>query len=141
LNTQYAIDRGVQWVDQTGKAIVDWEADTADLEDMQAYFQGHRIDFGFCFTREAAALCSKTNAEGEPHRIYINPMCLTVDSSVRWHDMVDLAFHEATHLWIEGHGEAFCDVEMKLRKSMHRYLSEKELVAWIDSLAKSDKPI
>lgn len=48
-------------------------------------------------------------------------------SSKFWYsDVLDLVLHELTHIWVSGHGESFVDVEMKLRRSFRRSLSEAE---------------
>jgi len=90
---------------------------------------GRRVDAGFCFIANAEGLCSTPVGDGKPHRIYINPLLLTDVTSFRAGDTLDLAYHEAAHLWEQHHGEAFCGVEGKLRQSVRRWLSEKALLA------------
>ena len=65
----------------------------------------------------------------KPHRIFINPLLLTTETGFRPGDTLDLAFHEVSHLWEQHHGEGFRGVESKLRQSVRRWMSEREVLA------------
>ena len=67
----------------------------------------------------------------KPHRVLINPLLLTSENGFRHGDTLDLAFHEVAHLWEQHHGEAFCLVEGKLRQSVRRWMTEREVLAGI----------
>ena len=58
-------------------------------------------------------------------------LLLTEETRFRSGDLLDVAYHEAAHLWESHHGEAFCRVEHKLRQSMRRWMTEKEFLASI----------
>jgi len=60
-------------------------------------------------------------------------LLLTGETAFRSGDTLDLAYHEVAHLWERHHGEAFCGVEGKLRQSVRRWMSEKDVVARIAS--------
>ena len=129
LCCDWALANGVEFYDGQGQLIDDWESDGSDVTDSQAFFHGRRVDAGFCFIANAEGLCSIPDGDDKPHRIYINPLLLTGEAAFRAGDMLDLAYHEAGHLWEQHHGEAFCGVEGKLRQSVRRWLSERELLA------------
>lgn len=129
LCCDWALNNGASFYDQQGQLIDDWDSDAADVSDSQAFFRGRRADAGFCFIANAEGLCSTPVADGSPHRIFINPLLLTAETRYRHGDLLDLAFHEVAHLWEQHHGEAFCGVEGKLRQSVRRWLSDRELLA------------
>jgi hypothetical protein len=129
LCCDWALKNGATFYDQQGQLIDEWESDGADVSGSQAFFRGRRVDAGFCFIANAEGLCSTPLADGSPHRIFINPLLLTAETRHRHSDLLDLAFHELAHLWEQHHGEAFCGVEGKLRQSVRRWLSEREVLA------------
>lgn len=129
LNCEWALENGVAFYDGYGAQITDWKAFDGDTLDLQVFFQGQRVDTGFCFIAEAAGLCSSAIGQGGPHRLFINPLLVTRDPGFRLGDALDIAFHEAAHLWEPHHGESFCAVEGRLRQSVRRWLSEKEVLA------------
>ena len=129
LCCDWALKNGAAFYDQQGQLIDDWESDGADVSGSQVVFRGRRVDAGFCFIANAEGLCSTPLADGSPHRIFINPLLLTAETRYRLGDLLDLAYHEVAHLWEQHHGEAFCGVEAKLRQSVRRWLSDKELLA------------
>ena len=128
LCCDWALANGVELYDEQGQLIDNWESHGSEALDSQAFFRGRRVDAGFCFVANTGGLCS-TPVGDTPHRIYINPLLLTAEAAFRAGDTLDLAYHEAAHLWEPNHGEAFCGVEGKLRQSIRRWLSERELLA------------
>jgi hypothetical protein len=128
LCCDWALANGVEFYDGQGHLIDDWDSNGPDDAGTQVHFRGRRIDAGFCFIANTGGLCS-TSTGDTPHRIYINPLLLTVETAYRAGDMLDLAYHEVSHLWEQHHGEAFCGVEGKLRQSVRRWLSEREVLA------------
>ena len=65
-------------------------------------------------------------------------MLLTTETGFRHGDTLDLAFHEVAHLWEQHHGESFCIVEAKLRQSVRRWMSEREL---LNRIGRSTAPL
>lgn len=128
LNSDWALANGVEFYDGPGSKVTDWDNFEGDSLDLQAFFQGRRIDVGFCFIAKIEGLCSTISIGDQPHRIFINPLLLTSETAFRAGDTLDLAYHEVTHLWEHHHGEAFCGVEGKLRQSVRRWMSEKDVV-------------
>jgi hypothetical protein len=131
LNCEWALGNGVAFHDGLGTEVIDWQNFDGDGLDLQMYFRGRRVDTGFCFIAGAEGACSVVIAGNKPHRIFINPVLLTSENAYRNGDLLDVAYHEAAHLWEPHHGEAFCRVEGKLRQSVRRWLSEKDMVARI----------
>lgn len=128
LCCDWALANGMAFHDVQGQLIDDWDSYDGELTDLQVYFHGRRVDAGFCLIANTEGLCS-TPVDGKPHRLYINPLLLTTESRYRLGDTLDLAYHEASHLWEHHHGEAFCGVEGKLRQSTRRWLSERDVLA------------
>jgi hypothetical protein len=128
LCCDWALANGVEFYDGQGRLIDDWDNKGSDVTGSQAFFRSRRVDAGFCFIANTGGLCS-ISVSDTPHRIYINPLLLTGEAAFRAGDTLDLVFHEAAHLWEQHHGEAFCGVEGKLRQSVRRWLSERELFA------------
>lgn len=129
LCCDWALKNGAAFYDQQGQLIDDWESDGSEVSGSQAFFRGRRVYAGFCFIANAEGLCSTPVVDGNPHRIFINPLLLTAETRYRHGDLLDLAFHEVAHLWEQHHGEAFCCVEGKLRQSVRRWLPEKDVAA------------
>lgn len=128
LCCDWALANGVEFYDGQGRLIDDWDSKGSDVLGSQAFFRARRVDAGFCFIANTGGLCS-TSTSDQSHRIYMNPLLLTAEAAFRAGDTLDLAYHEAAHLWEQHHGEAFCGVEGKLRQSVRRWLSERELLA------------
>jgi hypothetical protein len=133
LCCEWALGNGVAFYDNSGSEVTDWQNFDGDSLDLQAYFRGRRVDIGFCFIAGAEGACSVVIAGNKPHRVFINPLLLTAESTYRNGDLLDIAYHEAAHLWQPHHGEAFCGVEGKLRQSVRRWLSEKDVISRIAS--------
>ena len=108
-----------------------WDDHLGDVSGLHAMFRGRRIDAGFCFIADADGLCVTPADGSKPHRVYINPLLLTREAGFRAGDILDIAYHELAHLWEPHHGEMFCIVEGKLRQSVRRWLSEREVLARI----------
>ena len=128
LCCDWAQANGVTVFDRGGQ-VVDWDGFEGDLFDLQAFYCDRRVDAGFCFVANAEGLCATPLADTKPHRIFINPLLLTAETGFRHGDMLDLAYHEVSHLWEQHHGEGFCGVEGKLRQSVRRWMSEREVLA------------
>ena len=128
LCCDWAQENGVTAFDQNGQ-LVDWNNFDDSVIDLQVFHGGRRVDAGFCFIATAEGLCTVSVADGKPHRVLINPLLLTTESGFRHGDTLDLAYHEVSHLWEQHHGEAFCSVEGKLRQSVRRWMTERELLA------------
>jgi hypothetical protein len=128
LSCVWAIANGVTLYDGDG-LLVDWNNFDGSVTDFQAFHSGRRVDAGFCFIATAEGLCTVSVADGKPHRVLINPLLLTTETKFRHGDTLDLAYHEASHLWEQHHGEAFCSVEGKLRQSVRRWLTEREVLS------------
>lgn len=108
--------------------IDDWESFDGAITDLQICYQESPIETGFCFIEKTLGLCSTPLDGKAPCQIYINPLLLTEESQFRPGDLLDVAYHEAAHLWESHHGEAFCGVEHKLRQSVRRWITEKYLL-------------
>ena len=128
LCCDWAQANGVTVFHQCGQ-VVDWDGFGGHLNELQAFYCERRVDAGFCFVANAAGLCTVPGADSKPHRIFINPLLLTAETGFRHGDTLDLAYHEVSHLWEHHHGEAFCGVEGKLRQSVRRWMTEKEVLA------------
>jgi hypothetical protein len=140
LNCQWALENDVVFYDGLDTEVTDWQDfDEGSLE-LKVFFQGRRVDVGFCFIAETAGLCSTVDVGDQPHRIFINPLLLTGDTAFRAGDTLDLAYHEVAHLWERNHGEAFCRVEGKLRQSVRRWINEKNIVTRITYAQKLKSP-
>jgi hypothetical protein len=127
LCCSWALANGVVLFDGDGLPV-DWNNFDGSVTDLQAFHGGRRVDAGFCFIATAQGLCAVSVADGKPHRILINPLLLTTESRFRHGDTLDLAYHEVSHLWEQHHGEAFCSVEGKLRQSVRRWLTERDVL-------------
>jgi hypothetical protein len=128
LCCDWAIANGVTLYDGDG-LVVDWNSFEGSVTDLQVFHGGRRVDAGFCFIATAEGLCTVSAADGKPHRVLINPLLLTAETGYRHGDTLDLAFHEVAHLWEQHHGEAFCSVEGKLRQSVRRWMTEREVLS------------
>jgi hypothetical protein len=137
LCCDWAITNGVALFDGFGLPV-DWNNFHGRVTDLQAFHGGRRVDAGFCFVDNAQGLCAVSVADGKPHRVFINPMLLTTETGFRHGDTLDLAFHEVAHLWEQHHGESFCIVEAKLRQSVRRWMSEREL---LNRIGRSTAPL
>lgn len=127
LCCDWAQANGVTVFDQSGQQV-DWNNFDGSITDLQAFHGGRRVDAGFCFVDNAQGLCAVSVADGKPHRVFVNPLLLTTEGGFRHGDTLDLAYHEVSHLWEQHHGESFCSVEAKLRQSVRRWMSERELL-------------
>jgi hypothetical protein len=130
LCCDWAIANGVTLYDSDG-LLVDWNNWNnfdGGVTDLQAFHGGRRVDAGFCFIATAQGLCTVSVADGQPHRVLINPLLLITESRFRHGDTLDLAYHEVSHLWEQHHGEGFCQVEGKLRQSVRRWMTEREVL-------------
>ena len=136
LNCDWALENGVAFYDGLGTKITDWDSFDGDAADLAVFFNGRRVDVGFCFTRGVEGLCTKSDS-ARPHSIYLNPLTATSDPAYRFHDMLDVAFHECAHLWAMHHGEEFCGVEGKLRNSMRRWMSDRDTVSMVAASGKA----
>ena len=128
LCCNWALANGVALYDGDGLPV-DWNNFDGSVTDLQAFHGGRRVDAGFCFIANAQGLCTVSVADGKPHRILINPLLLTTETEFRHGDTLDLAYHEVAHLWEQHHGEAFCSIEINLRQSVRRWLTEREVLA------------
>ncbi len=131
LCCDWALGNGVAFYDNIGTEITDWDIFDGDALDLNVFFRGRRVDTGFCFIAEAEGLCVTVAAGSQPHRVFINPLLLTAENAYRAGDLLDVAYHEAAHLWEPHHGEAFCGVEGRLRQNVRRRLTEKDVIARI----------
>lgn len=128
LCCDWALANGVTVFDHSGQEV-DWDDIGGYPFELQAFYRDRRVDAGFCFVANAAGLCTVAMADARPHRVFINPLLLTGETGFRQGDMLDLAYHEVSHLWEQHHGEAFCGVEGKLRQSVRRWMTEREVLA------------
>jgi hypothetical protein len=128
LCCDWALANGVTLYDGEGLPV-DWNNFDGSVTDLQAFHGGRRVDAGFCFIATAQGLCTVSVADGKPHRVLVNPLLLTTETGFRHGDTLDLAYHEVSHLWEQHHGEAFCLVEGKLRQSVRRWMTEREVLA------------
>ena len=129
LCCSWALDNGVTCYDASGQLIDDWDRFDGAITDLQVCYQESPVESGFCFIENTLGLCSAPMDGKAPCQIYINPLLLTEEARFRPGDLLDVAFHEAAHLWESHHGEAFCGVEQKLRQSVRRWMTERELIA------------
>jgi hypothetical protein len=128
LCCDWALANGVTLCGGDG-LVVDWNNFDGSVTELQAFHGGRRVDAGFCFIATAQGLCTVSVADGKPHRVLLNPLLLTTESGFRHGDTLDLAYHEVSHLWEQHHGEAFCQVESKLRQSVRRWMTERAVLA------------
>lgn len=133
LCCDWAQANGVTLYDGDG-LLVDWNNFEGSVTDVQAFHGGRRVDAGFCFIATAQGLSSVSAMDKKPHRVLINPLLLTSENGFRHGDTLDLAFHEVAHLWEQHHGEGFCQVEGKLRQSVRRWMTEREVLAGMAAL-------
>jgi hypothetical protein len=129
LCCDWALANGTTFYDRRGQLIDDWNSYEGDISALQVFFRGRRVDPGFCFIAHTEGLCTIPLNDSKPHRIFINPLLLTAETGFRLGDTLDLAYHEVSHLWEQHHGEAFCGVEAKLRQSVRRWLTERDVLA------------
>lgn len=132
LCSDWAQANGVTLYDEDGQPV-DWQNFGGSITDLQAFHGGRRVDAGFCFVANAHGLCTVSVADAKPHRVLINPLLLTIETGFRHGDTLDLAYHEVAHLWEQHHGEGFCKVEGKLRQSVRRWMTEREVLICIGS--------
>jgi hypothetical protein len=130
LCCDWASANGVVLSDGAGLPV-DWSNFDGRVTDLQAFHGGRRVDAGFCFIASAQGHCTVSAMDSKPHRVLINPLLLTTESRFRHGDTMDLAYHEVAHLWEQHHGEAFCLVEGKLRQSVRRWMTERQVLAGI----------
>lgn len=119
LSTDLALARGVTCWAADG-VPTDFSLHGDEVGVMEHYLQGQRIEMGFGFVPGAEALCN-TNAK----ILYLNPRETPDDLLLL--DLLDLAIHEVTHLWLTNHGQDFTLLEASLRRSLRRWLTEKEI--------------
>ena len=131
LCCSWALDNGVTCYDASGQLIEDWDRFDGTIADLQICYQESPVEVGFCFIEHTLGLCSAPMDGKAPCQIYINPLLLTDEARFRPGDLLDVAYHEAAHLWESHHGEAFCGVEHKLRRSVRRWMTEREFIASI----------
>lgn len=129
LCCSWALDNGVKCHDGSGQLIDDWDSFDGTITDLQVCYQESPVEVGFCFIENTLGLCSVPMDGKAPCQIYINPLLLTEETRFRPGDLLDVAYHEAAHLWESHHGEAFCGVEHKLRQSVRRWMTEREFLA------------
>jgi hypothetical protein len=127
LCCDWAQVNGVTLYDGDGQPV-DWQNFGGSITDLHAFHGGRRVDSGFCFVASAQGLCTVSDTDGKPHRVLINPLLLTSETEFRHGDTLDLAFHEVAHLWEQHHGEGFCQIEGKLRQSVRRWMTEREVL-------------
>ena len=120
--------------DASGQLIEDWDRFDGTIADLQICYQESPVEVGFCFIEHTLGLCSAPMDGKAPCQIYINPLLLTEETRFRPGDLLDVAYHEAAHLWESYHGEAFCGVEHKLRQSVRRWITERELLATLATI-------
>ena len=129
LCCSWALDNGVTCYDSSGQLIDDWGNFDGAITDLQVRYQDSPVEAGFCFIENTLGLCSSPLDGKAPCRVYLNPLELTEETRYRPGDLLDVAYHEAAHLWESHHGEAFCGVEHKLRRSVRRWMTEREFLA------------
>ena len=134
LCCSWALDNGVTCYDASGQLIDDWECVDGAITDLQVCYQEGPVETGFCFIENTLGLCSAPLDGKAACQIYINPLLLTEETRFRSGDLLDVAYHEAAHLWESHHGEAFCGVEHKLRQSVRRWITERELLATLATI-------
>ena len=129
LCCSWALDNGITCHDASGQLIDDWDNFDGAITDLQVCYQESPVEAGFCFVENTLGLCSVPLDGEAPCQIYINPLLLTEEPRLRPGDLLDVAYHEAAHLWESHHGEVFCNVENKLRRSVRRWMTEREFLA------------
>ena len=135
LCCSWALDNGVTCYDASGRLIDDWENFDGAITDLQVRYQDSPVEAGFCFIENTLGLCSSPLDGKAPCRVYLNPLELTEEARFRPGDLLDVAYHEAAHLWESHHGEAFCGVEHKLRRSVRRWMTEREFLASLATIS------
>ena len=128
LCCSWALDNGVTCFDASGQLIDVWDRFDGAITDLRVCYQESPVEAGFCFIESTLGLCSVPQDGKSPCQIYINPLLLTDETQFRPGDILDVAYHEAAHLWESHHGEAFCGVEHKLRQSVRRWMMEREFL-------------
>ncbi len=135
LCCSWALDNGVTCYDASGQLIDDWENFDGAITDLLVRYQDSPVEAGFCFIENTLGLCSSPLDGKAPCRVYLNPLALTEETRYRPGDLLDVAYHEAAHLWESHHGEAFCGVEHKLRQSVRRWITEREFLASLTTIS------
>ena len=131
LCCSWALDNGVTCYAASGQLIDDWDNFDGAITDLQVRYQDSPVEAGFCFIENTLGLCSAPLDGKASCRVYLNPLELTEETRFRFGDLLDVAYHEAAHLWESHHGEAFCGIEHKLRQSVRRWMTEREFIASI----------
>lgn len=96
-----------------------------DADALEFYFSGVRISVGFVLAEGIEGLNSRTNS-GDDVQILINPNMY--DKQFIVGDLIDLAIHECAHIRVSGHNESFVDEDMKIRRSLRRFMATTKTV-------------
>ena len=105
-------------------------------------FKGKTLRFGFIFDSTTEALCSSTDTSVT---LYVNPNVFGPlfpwrgRSSIG--NLIDLAFHEVTHVFEPNHGAEFCISEMQLRREYRVSLEDKDVYQAAYKVFNSDSEV
>lgn len=93
-----------------------------DWHDGRPFKSGCPVNTGFVFSDQVEGL-------HVPHPDGAYDILMNPDIMPRFdlEDMVDLALHEATHLWVSGHHEGFTTKESTLRRGFRKHMPIAEL--------------
>lgn len=120
LTNEFLFNRGLYYI-QEGKKLA-WED---DWENGHHYYQNQRIDTGFIFAKGIEGMCVFPKNVDESISILMNPLLIGKDWMVG--DLIDLAVHEVTHIWLPGHNEEFSTTTDEVRKSVRRLVVERDV--------------
>lgn len=92
-----------------------------------SFFYGDRtINVGFCFDDSLAVNVSDSNSI----RILLNLEKIKEmkkEGKLRLNKIIDLAFHEISHIFASGHNENFCGTEMVIKWDFYDYYNTRDL--------------
>jgi len=96
---------------------------TDDSNKLVGYkYKDKSITTGFVFNSEVEGLCSE---DDEQISIFINP--LRMKEFQNFDEIVDVAIHECTHIFVKQHNEKFSNLEIEIRRSLRRMIDSKKI--------------
>jgi len=127
LSCDWALANGVEFYDGQGQLIDDWESNGSVVADSQAFFRGRRVDAGFCFiaTREDCARLRSVTRRTAFYQPTAADRRGRVSSRGYARPCVPRSFTPLGTAPRRG----VLRVEGKLRQSVRRWLSEREVLS------------
>lgn len=119
LSTDYAWNHGVHVYTGPNTKLENPD-DHFNVTECDFTFDNQTIYFGIVLNPQAEAMMESKSI------MYFNPRYMMEGIEYPL-DLYDTAIHEAAHLWEDSHGERFTVIENGLRKSMHRWMTPREV--------------